>query len=144
MRAFELFNENSIPLSTQQLIAIEEKLDQLWASLGIDIEFTYHWKSRVNDIRNQKQITADEIVKIFNDVYQKYGKQIAQTGPDFEAVLQDISTDINIPFVLNWNRDSEKLELVAKTIMRKSKFQTSDPVFQVESSKIADHIKIKM
>ena len=137
MRAYEILIENKefIPLTDIQLDAIEEKLDRLWASLGMDIEFTYHWKSRVNDPRNERQITGDEILKLFNDVYQKHGKKIAQTGPDFEAVLRDISTDINIPFALNWNRDTEKLELVAKTIMRKSKFTTSDPVFQVESSK---------
>jgi hypothetical protein len=46
-------------------------------------------------------------------------------GPDAEAVLNDMQTDINMPFVLKW--DGKELDLVAKTVMRKSNFATSNP-----------------
>src|SRR5690606_28070521 len=99
---------------------------RLWSSLGIDIEFSTHWKERVNDPRNKKQITAQEIIKIFNEALKRHGKRIAQAGPDFEAVLRDISTDINIPFVLDWDPVNKELDLVAKTIMRVSKLARGD------------------
>ena len=52
-------------------------------------------------------------------------------GPDAEAVIKDMRTDINMPFVLNFK--SGELELVAKTIMRKKNFKTPNPELAVES-----------
>jgi hypothetical protein len=46
-------------------------------------------------------------------------------GPDAEAVLNDMQTDINMPFVLKW--DGKELDLIAKTVMRKQNFGTPDP-----------------
>ena len=37
-----------------------------------------------------------------------------------------MQSDINMPFVLKWDRDSEELDLVAKTVMRKKNFMTSN------------------
>ena len=45
-------------------------------------------------------IADKELVRIFNKVYQKFGKAIARLGPDAEAVMKDMRTDINMPFVL--------------------------------------------
>lgn len=130
MRAYELF-ETQRPLTDQDIAHVEQVLDRIWAALGIDVEFSKHWKDRVNDTRNKRQITVDEILKLFNEAYKVYGKKIAQQGPDFEGVLKDISTDLNVPFVLKWDRDNEELDLVAKTIMRKDRFATDDPEFTV-------------
>ena len=44
-------------------------------------------------------------------------------GPDSEAVMKDLESDINIPFVLKWDRDNQELDLVAKSIMRKKNFK---------------------
>jgi hypothetical protein len=52
-------------------------------------------------------------------------------GPDAEAVLNDMQTQINLPFVLKWDRDSEELDLVAKTVMRKKNFMTHNQKFTV-------------
>jgi hypothetical protein len=52
-------------------------------------------------------------------------------GPDAEAVIKDMKTDINMPFVLNYKNG--ELELVAKTIMRKKNFKTPNPELAVES-----------
>ena len=64
-------------------------------------------------------------------------KPIAQLGPDAEAVLKDLATDVNIPFALDWNKGSGMLELVAKTVMRKKNFKTSNREFEVEGLKSA-------
>ena len=48
-----------------------------------------------------------------------------------EAVLNDLQTDVNLPFVLKWNKKQKEFELVAKTIMRKKDFKTSDPKLKV-------------
>jgi hypothetical protein len=61
---------------------------------------------------------------MFKQSYKRYGKKIAQLGPDAEAVLNDMQTDVNMPFVLKW--DGKELDLVAKTVMRKKDFATSN------------------
>jgi hypothetical protein len=45
-------------------------------------------------------------------------------GPSAEAVIKDMKTDINMPFVINIDRNG-MLDLVAKTIMRKHNFKTT-------------------
>jgi hypothetical protein len=65
-----------------------------------------------------------ELIRMFKQSYKRYGKKIAQLGPDAEAVLNDMQTDVNMPFVLKW--DGKELDLVAKTVMRKKDFATSN------------------
>ena len=122
-------------VTKSDLTQIEKYADRLFAKVGIDVEFTRHFVDRVNDERNKKQISVAELVRIFNKAYQKYGKAIARLGPDAEAVMKDMRTDINMPFVLKLMRNG-MLELVAKTIMRKRDFKTSNKTFSVEAKRI--------
>ena len=48
-------------ISQAELDSIESYLDDLFAAVGIDIEFTRHFLDRVNDARNRKQIAPHEI-----------------------------------------------------------------------------------
>ena len=110
---------------------LERNADRLFASLGIDVEFTKHFLDRVNDERNVKQITPSELTRLFKQSYKKHGKTIAKLGADAEAVINDMKTDINMPFVLNLK--GGELELVAKTVMRKKDFKTSNRKLSFES-----------
>ena len=107
------------------LDGIEKYADRLYKSLGIDVEFTRHFLDRVNDARNKKQITVAELIRLFKQSHKKYGKKIAKLGPDAEAVINDMQTDVNMPFVLKW--DGKELDLIAKTVMRKKDVKTPDP-----------------
>lgn len=111
-------------ITDAQLKKLEFYLDQLFSKIGIDVEFTKHFLDRANDERNIKQITLKELAELFRDTYVKYGKKIAKMGPDAQAVIKDMRTDINVPFVLNWDRRNQELDLVAKTVMRKKNFRT--------------------
>ena len=123
------------PITPAQLNALEKALDALFKSLGIDVEFTRHFIDRVNDERNQEQITMPELINMFKKEYKRWGKPIAQMGPDSEAVMKDLESDINIPFVLKWDRDNQELDLVAKSIMRKKNFKTSNKEFRLKVKK---------
>ena len=116
------------------LDAIEKFADKLWAKVGLDVEFTRHFLDRVNDARNKKQITAGEVQRLFRQSYKKHGKKIANLGKDAEAVIKDMQTDINMPFVLQLDKKGE-LDLVAKTVMRKKNFRTSNQTFAIEGFK---------
>lgn len=130
-----VMNENTEQLTekvTQKdLDQVEKYADKLFAKVGIDVEFTKHFHQRINDTRNKKPITTSELIRIFKQTYKKYGKIIPSLGPDAQAVLKDMQNDINVPFVLNVDKDG-MLDLVSKTIMRKKDFKTSNPVFSFE------------
>jgi hypothetical protein len=117
-------------ISKSDLDQVEKYADKLFASLGIDIEFTRHFHDRVNDERNKKPINQAELVRLFRLSYKKYGKKIAKMNPDAEAVISDMETDVNMPFVLNLDRNG-MLDLVAKTVMRKKDFKTSSQKLRV-------------
>ena len=108
---------------------IEKYADKLFASLGIDVEFTRHFLDRVNDERNKKPINQAELVRLFRLTYKKHGKKIANMNPDAQAVIHDMETDVNMPFVLNLRKGM--LDLVAKTVMRKKDFKTSNQKLRV-------------
>ena len=119
-------------ITRADLAQIEKYADKLFAKVGIDVEFTRHFLDRVNDERNKKQITTAELTRLFKQMFKKHGKPIAKLGPDAEAVMKDMQTDVNMPFVLKW--DGKELDLVAKTVMRKKDFKTSNKTFAVEDT----------
>ena len=128
MRSFKSIREN---ISQQELDQIEKFADRLFAKVGIDVEFTRHFIDRVNDARNKKDITPAELTRLFKQTYNKHVKKIPQLGPDAEGVLKDMRTDINMPFVLKWDKQSQEFELIAKTVMRKKGFKTTSDVLSV-------------
>lgn len=128
MRNFSELREN---ISKSDLNSVEKYADKLFAKVGIDVEFTRHFLDRVNDERNKKQITQSELIRLFKQTYSKHGKKIPKMGPDAQAVIKDMQTDVNMPFVLKWDSKSQELDLVAKTVMRKKGFQTSNDVLSV-------------
>ena len=121
-------------LTQSELDQLEVFADRLFAKVGIDVEFTRHFLDRVNDERNVKQITASELTRLFKQEYKRWGKPIAQMGPDSEAVLKDLATDVNIPFALRWDKANNELDLIAKTVMRKKNFKTSNKEFEIQSA----------
>jgi hypothetical protein len=117
-------------VSKKDLDQVEKYADKLFAAVGIDVEFTRHFLERVNDERNKKPISTAELVRLFRLTYKKYGKKISKMNPDAEAVIHDMETDVNMPFVLNVERGG-MIDLVAKTVMRKKNFKTKDQKLEV-------------
>jgi hypothetical protein len=113
---------------------LETFADRIFADVGIDVEFTKHFMDRVNSERNAKPIVPAELTRLFKQERKRYGKPIAQMGPDSEAVMRDLQTNINVPFALVLDKGNDELDLIAKTVMRKSDFSTPNRVFAVEDS----------
>ena len=118
-------------ISASELKQLEAFFDGLFAAFKIDVEFTTHFRERLNDPRNGKPITLEELSRLFRETLSKYGKRISQMVPDAEAVLQDLRTKINLPFVIKYDRQKDEVDFVAKTIMRKDRFMTPDRILQV-------------
>jgi hypothetical protein len=126
-------NEFDNQLTKNDLDSLETFADKVFGKVGIDVNFTRHFLDRVNDERNRKQISMGELTRLFKQEAKRFAKPIAKLGPDAEAVMKDLQTDINMPFVLVWDERNEELDLIAKTVMRKKNFKTSDPEFTIES-----------
>jgi len=118
-------------VSQQDLNSLEKVLDRLFAHYKIDITFTKHFKDRLNDARNKKQITIAELRALFQKAHDKAGKRLTNMK-GMEAVLIDLQSKINVPFILKVDKKGE-MELVSKTVMRKANFMTRDAKIKVEN-----------
>jgi len=90
----------------------------------LDIEFTLHFFNRLNDPRNSTPITSDELIEFFKRLSYKKDQLIDFLKKYKEVVATDNRTDINIPLIQQAN------SAIAKTIMRKKDFQTTNPKIQ--------------
>lgn len=132
MRNLPLYEEFLFEFITYgNLNAVEKYADSLFKTIGIDIEFTKHFFDRVNDARNGKPITTQELMDLFKRTYNQHKDQIMKMRDEVEAVLFDIKSDINIPFVINV-QDNGELDLVTKTVMRKHNFKTYTKKIEVK------------
>lgn len=125
MRAREFILE----MTNDELASVKQFCDELWGRLGVSVTFTSHFIDRLDDIRNGKQITSGELMRLFKKEYSLYGKEIAELPDDAQGVMTDVMTHINLPFVTNHN--GLDTELVAKTIMRKPTFQSTSKFFKI-------------
>ena len=117
-----------------QLTSLENLADDLFNKLSIDVVFTKHFKDRLNDARTGKPITYSEVQQLFLKAYHKAGQEISKLPPDTEAVLKDISSNLNAPFKIQDAPDSRgntDTAMVMKTIMKKQGFMSSNPDIQV-------------
>ena len=92
----------------------------------IDIEFGNHFFDRLNDPRNQKEITPDELISFFTRLAKKKEAFVSFIKRYHEFVVKDKNSNINIPFVSQVN------QALAKTIMRKPGFMTPNPVIALQ------------
>ena len=129
MKTFKRFCNHTATIldeevTQSQLNDIEKYADRLFKAVNVDVNFTRHFVDRVNDKRNEKPISTSELTRLFKQTFKKHGKKIPKMGDDAQAVIHDMQTDINMPFVLAYDDRNKELDLVAKTIMRKKDFKT--------------------
>ena len=118
-------------LTKENLNQIERFADKLFKKFNIDVEFTRHFLDRVNDARNGKQISSAELIHLFKNTQKKYGKKLSQSEPDMQAVIHDMANDVNMPFIMRWDKKNGEWDMVAKTVMRKKDFKTSNQKLKV-------------
>ena len=109
---------------------LEKFADRILAKYGIDVEFTRHFVDRLNDPRNSPAIKVSELQKFFKKIQRNKGRNI-RNNPDVEAVLKDMSTNLNLPVVIKTKGD-DSFEVTNKTIMRKKDFRTTSKVINYE------------
>lgn len=112
-----------------QVNDLEKFADKLLNKYDIDIEFTRHFVDRLNDPRNNPDIKISELQKFFKKIEKTKGKSLKALGPDVEAVLKDMETDLNLPIVIRYANG--EFEVTHKTIMRKKNFATTNQKVEI-------------
>ena len=132
-------------VTPKQLVDLEKFADRILKKFNVDIEFTRHFGDRMNDKRNDPPIKVQELQRVFKKIARNKAKNIRQ-NPDSEAVIKDLQTDLNLPVVINYNRDKDEFEVINKTIMRKKNFRTTSKTITTEdiNEAIEESINIPM
>ena len=128
-------------VTQSELNDVEKIADEWFEDYGIDVVFTKHFIERVNDERNGKPISSEELEDLFTQTAEKYGEKLSNLPDDYQAVLFKLRNDINLPFALNYDDENNEMDLVAKTVMRKKNFQTSNPKLALEEIMYAEPSK---
>lgn len=129
---FQLGDRNP-EISRSELKEVERQLDQLFKSLNIDIAFTNHFFDRLNDARNKKQITVQELIELYTSLYTKFGVKLSKSSGEVSKLIKSLSSDINIPVAIKYDPRKKEVAIVALTTMRKKNFKTKGDTIAVES-----------
>ena len=65
-------------VSQKELNDLEKFADRLLNKFDVDIEFTRHFKDRMNDKRNKPAISVDELERLFKKMADKKGSEIGK------------------------------------------------------------------
>jgi len=122
-------------MTREDLKRLETYASNLFNTLGIDVAFSNHFFDRLHDPRNGKDISLEELLRLFNLQYRQNGQKIKKLPVGAEAIMQDMKTDINMPVVFKYNSRTRMINLLAKTVLRKKNFYGADLRLQVEQAK---------
>jgi len=108
--------------NNSEVNALENRLDQLFADMGIDVEFSRHFIERI--LGREESVTLEEVEHAFLKLKEMHGEKLAQAkeGGNYKAVIKDFQNSLNIVFGLNGDT------LTNITVMRKppNKFSSSN------------------
>lgn len=118
MKLKELFE-----MSQAELVTAEHIIEKLFKSLKLDVVWTTHFKERVTD--REESVSRAELTQAFKKLQRKYSKRLKDARDhkeEFVAVLKDLSSNLNIPFVIDFDKtnNQEKYVMRGITIMRKN------------------------
>ena len=99
--------------SPAEVTELEKQLDNLMRPVGLDVEFSRHFIERI--LGREKRVTIEEVVKAFAKLKSKFKRRLlsAKKKPNYEAVLKDFGSELNIVFGISGG------ELTNITIKRK-------------------------
>lgn len=113
------FKQYLVELNNQEINSLEQYLDKIFAILKIDVEFTRHFKDRLQG--REKDVSQAEIKDSFNKLLKKYKEDITKKER-VGQLLKDMSNDVNIPFVITKLKDGS-YDMDTLTIMKKRGFK---------------------
>ncbi len=121
-----------VEVEQRDLTTLKKYVDGFWKKLNVDIQFTRHFFDQANDERNKPPIDLIELKRLFKVFYQQHGKEVVKLKANTQAVVKDLVTKVNLPFVIEWDKKNKEWDITAKTIQRKDNFMTKNRVFELK------------
>lgn len=124
----ERINSKPDPITKDDVEVVDDIADQKLAPIDIDLT-SDHFFTRLNDPRNLPEISIEELEDFFDKLSDEKEEFMEFLGKYKNVVVKDTETDINIPFMKMVNK------AIAKTVMRKKDFLTSNKVLPLQEVK---------
>ena len=109
-------------------ISLEKILDNMFEDLGIDINFTRHFKERVIE----RGLTEEDIIELMEKIYDTYGDEVADLGKDENRVFTHIKRLVDIAAINKGYGEDYLKDLVLKTAYKRNSLR--EPEFRTNSS----------
>ena len=109
-------------------ISLEKTLDDMFEDLGIDINFTTHFKERVIE----RGLTEDDIVELMEKIYNIYGDEVADLGKNENRVFSHLKRLVDIAAINKGYGDDYLKDLVLKTAYKRNSLR--EPEFRTNMS----------
>lgn len=116
------FTEITENISSSDLAAAEMFASRTLGRLGIDIEFTQHFKERINLPRNRPKIKLAELVRLFRQLARQQGKRLQELEPYTKVLVHDTKTKLNIIINIKEGKTEDTLLFSCGTIIRANNF----------------------
>jgi len=119
-------------ISLDDISLLEEVLNDKFSKDHLSFKMSVHFvRDRMNDRRNNPEITITELQGIFNRLTTIHiGKLMTLENNDTFNIRCKMS-DINIPCAMSRSKSTmghEEREVIAITVMRKKNFIAKDPI----------------
>jgi len=115
-------------ISQNDVDFVDNMADRKLSPIDIDLSGN-HFFDRLNDPRNYPDISVEELEDFFDKLSDEKEDFIEFLKKYKDVVVKDTETNINIPFMKQSNK------AIAKTIMRKKNFMTSNKVLPLEEGR---------
>jgi len=112
-------NGNILEMAKSDVKKVDNYADKELDPIDVDLT-SKHFFERLNDPRNGKDISTAELIGFFKRLHRNKKQFIEFLKKYNQIVVTDNRTNINIPFMKKANK------AIAKTIMRKNNFKTSN------------------
>ncbi|MDB4276952.1 hypothetical protein N9864_00355 [bacterium] len=109
-------------------ISLEKTLDDMFEDLGIDINFTTHFKERVIE----RGLTEDDIVELMEKIYNIYGDEVADLDRNENRVFSHLKRLVDIAAINKGYGDDYLKDLVLKTAYKRKSLR--EPEFRTNMS----------
>ena len=109
-------------------ISLEKTLDDMFEDLGIDINFTTHFKERVIE----RGLTEDDIVELMEKIYNIHGDEVADLDRNENRVFSHLKRLVDIAAINKGYGDDYLKDLVLKTAYKRKSLR--EPEFRTNIS----------
>lgn len=124
----ERISFNSDFISQDDVEFVDDMADRKLAPIDVDLSGN-HFFDRLNDPRNFPDISIDELEEFFDKLADEKEAFIEFLRKYKDVVVKDTESNLNIPFMKRANK------AIAKTIMRKKNFMTSNQVLPLDEGR---------